>query len=443
MTLNEMWEKVKKADKKSGWTAALPYFLIYCSLMFAQCFGNGLYTGFVDALKGVGGEAFNSMMQTGQLHVDPTSWLNLGNIAKLLVPIVILGGTTIGIPAWAAIGCAKEIKDLYKTIGIEMERMQELSKIPDMEKSRANDKGRHYYLSYDNELQRLYRGPDLNGHLYVSEGIESIGECAFDDFLMYDKEKDTIRFKEDIKAIVLPSTIKKLDIDKIPDSTILIFTDAKSKSILRGSEDDLENREIKIKGGLFSDVLKECETLEHKKYDDEVPSILKKSDVDRINAAFSKITEPSLKIELMDKFHALILSGDLSIPNFKYLLKKVNLNLEQKKRYRGEDVIEKIYGSVEDAYGKFESKYYESENIRTQEKEAATQRTKARITGIKQNRTSAKNIFKTIEFVESVAKDPTAFLADKGRKLEKPNNVNQLPAGQSPGVCNCPPVPTA
>ena len=50
---------------------------------------------------------------------------------------------------------------------------------------------------------------------------------------------------------------------------------------------------------MFADVLKECETLEREElddeeYGDEVPSILKRRDVERINTAFSKISDPSL-----------------------------------------------------------------------------------------------------------------------------------------------------
>ena len=123
-------------------------------------------------------------------------------------------------------------------------------------------------------------------------------------------------------------------------------------------------------------------------------------DIDRLNAALSQITDPSLKIELMDRFYALILSGDMSIPDFEYLLEEVNF--EPKDRYYGKDVIEKIYGSVEDAYMRFENKYYESENIRTQERTAEDRRTK----------------FKTIELLESVAKDLTSFPVSNGDRSE-------------------------
>lgn len=271
------------------------------------------------------------------------------------------------------------------------------------------------YLSYDNRLICLHKGPDSRGRLNVPEGIESIDEHAFDDFLVRGMHKKMKCLKKGISAIVFPSTIKELNIDNIPDGTTLAFADARSKSILRGSEDDLEYREIKIKGRLFVDVLKECETLEHKKQkksDDEfpeVPNILDPDDIERINDALSKIADPSLKIKLMDRFHALILSGDMSIPDFKYLLMCVNF--EPKDRYYGTDVIERIYGSVEDAYVWFETKYYESENIRKQE--AAAERTQTCAPGKGPEWTCEKNVFKTIDLVESVAKDPTAFLTDK------------------------------
>lgn len=408
--IKEMFAKADKADKKHGWTAALPWILGCCGLMFVQ--NNGLYPVLIDALKGVGGEAFNSMMQTGQLHVDPTSLTTLGNIAKLLVPVFFLGTALAGMPVWSIIGFAREVKDLHKTIGIEKARKQELDNLPDKKKERLNDRGMHYYLSRDNELLHLYRGPDLQGRLYVSEGIESIGEHAFDDFSVYDisNGKGKPRLKENISAIVLPSTIKNLNIDNIPKGTSLIFADARLKSILRNKENYLKSKEIKIEGRLFSDVLKECKTLEHQKKDDEVSSILEFSDIQRINNAFSQIDDPSLKIKLMDRFHALILSGDMSIPDFNMLLTEVDF--EPKDRYLGEGVIEKIYGSVEDAYTRFETQYYKSENIR--KREAAAERTQTCAPGEGPEWTCEKNVIKTIELVESVAKAPTAFLTDDG-----------------------------
>ena len=176
---------------------------------------------------------------------------------------------------------------------------------------------------------------------------------------------------------------------------------------------------------MFSDVLKECETLEHEKqkdYDDEfpeVPNILVPNDIERINDAFSKIADLSLKIKLMDRFHVLVLSGDMSVPDFKYLLMCVNF--EPKDRYYGTDVIERIYGLVENAYTRFETKYYESENIRKQE--AAAERTQTCAPGEGSKWTCAKNVLKTIELVESVAQDPTAFLSDDGWELKVPDDV--------------------
>lgn len=173
------------------------------------------------------------------------------------------------------------------------------------------------------------------------------------------------------------------------------------------------------KGRLFADVLKECEILEREElddeeYGDEVPSILKRRDVERINTAFSKISDPSLKIRLMDKFHALVLSGDLSIPDFSLLLKRIDF--EPKDRYYGKDVIDKIYGSGKKVYDSFETKYYESENIRR--REAAAEKTRSCAPGKGPTWTCVKNVFKTIDLVESVAKDPTAFPTDNGDRSE-------------------------
>lgn len=317
-------------------------------------------------------------------------------------------------------------KTFFNALFLIRKNMHVLKSIPDLDLTLVDKSDVVSHLIYNNKLLHLYKGPDKNGCLYIPEGVESIDKCAFDDFLMYDTEKDTVRFQEGISAIVLPSTIKELNIDNIPEETALAFTDARSKSILRGIEDNLEYREIEVKGGLFSDVLKECETLEHIKDDDEdyddefpeVPNMLALGEIGRINDAFSKIADPSLKIELMDRFHALVLSGDMSIPDFEYLLMYVNF--KPKDRYYGKDVIERIYGSVEDAYARFETKYYESENIRRREATAERTQTCAQEEG--PTWICAKNVFKTIEFVESVAKDPTAFSVSNGDQSEVQDN---------------------
>lgn len=301
-----------------------------------------------------------------------------------------------------------------KLICIMKDRKKTLASIPDLDMTLVNKKHILSYLSYDNRLLRLYKGPDKNRKLCVPEGIESIDEHAFDDFGVYDisNGKGKPRLKENISAIVLPSTIKNLNIDNIPRGTSLIFADARLKSILRNKENYLKSKEIKIEGRLFSDVLKECKNLEHQKKDGEVPSILEFSDIQKINTAFSKINDPSLKIKLMDRIHALILSGDMSIPDFRMLLMEVNF--EPKDRYRGESVIEKIYGSVQKAYDEFETKYYEAENEWIQDMAEDVKRIQKHEPVIGHGRKATQNVLKTIEFVESVAKDPAAFLTDNG-----------------------------
>lgn len=296
------------------------------------------------------------------------------------------------------------------------DRKKTLASIPDLDMTLVNKKHILSYLSYDNRLLRLYKGPDKNGHLCVPEGIESIDEHAFDDFGVYDISNGKISFKENVSVIVLPSTIKKLDIDNIPRGTSLIFADARLKSILRNKENYLKSKEIKIEGRLFSDVLKECKTLEHQKKDDEVSSILESSDIQKINTAFSKINDPSLKIKLMDRFHALILSGDMSIPDFRMLLMEVNF--EPKDRYLGKSVIEKIYGSVQKAYDGFETKYYEAENEWIQDVAEDVKRIQKHEPVNGQERKATQNVLQTIEFVESVAKNPAAFLISNGDRSE-------------------------
>lgn len=290
---------------------------------------------------------------------------------------------------------------VVNAINILEERHETLSNIYPLDKALVNKRNILSFLSYDNRLICLYKGPDSRGRLIVPEGIESIEHGAFWHFLAY-KMTDEISLLN--RRIVLPKTIKEIDVDNILIRSILVFKDARLKSILRGSESDLEHREIKIKGGLFSDILKECETLEHKEYDDNVPSKLKKSDVDRINTAFSKITDPLMKIRLMDVVHSRILSGELSVQNFGYLL--AAMDFASKERYCGKGVIERIYGSVQNAYMRFETKYYEAENIRMRQ------------SFVKRIRTRKSEIRQVIAYVESIAKDPMAFLIDDGGRSE-------------------------
>ena len=99
----------------------------------------------------------------------------------------------------------------------------------------------------------------------------------------------------------------------------------------------------------------------------------------------------------------------------------MEVDFEPKDRYLGESVIEKIYGSVENAYTRFETKYYESENIR--KREAAAERTQTCAPGEGPEWTCAKNVLKTIELVEFVAKDLTTFLTDDGWELKVPDDV--------------------
>ena len=70
-----------------------------------------------------------------------------------------------------------------KTICILKDRKKTLASIPDLDVTLVNKRHVLSYLSYDNRLLRLYKGPDKNGKLCIPEGIESIDEHAFDDFL--------------------------------------------------------------------------------------------------------------------------------------------------------------------------------------------------------------------------------------------------------------------
>ena len=109
-------------------------------------------------------------------------WWLIGNIALLLFGFVV----------FLVLSCVVYI--VYKTLSkalffarkiiyILKDRKKTLASIPDLDMTLVNKKHILSYLSYDNRLLRLYKGPDKNGRLCVPEGIESIDEHAFDDFL--------------------------------------------------------------------------------------------------------------------------------------------------------------------------------------------------------------------------------------------------------------------
>lgn len=119
---------------------------------------------------------------------------------------------------------------------------------------------------------------------------------------------------------------------------------------------------------------------------------------------YSKIFDPLLKDRLMDAIHSRILSGELSVQNFGYLL--AAMDSAPKERYCGTGVIERIYGSVQDAYMRFETKYYEMENIRIWQP------------FVKRIRTRKSEIRQVIAFVEFVVQDPSLFLISNGDRSE-------------------------
>lgn len=414
--MTEHIKKIKDVDKKHGWDATLPYMLVYCALLFAKCFKGGLFSAFSDAVQGVGGELFDSFFSTGMPRVEAGTLINIARAGRALLPVLLLGGAVAGFPAWASVGWVKAALDLRKTIGIEKERARTLSKIPDEAKSKVNDKGIHHYLSYDNTLLRLYRGPNLMGELVVPEGIEAIGKHAFDDFCARGMSWNTRRIKRSVTAIVLPDTIKKLDPECLPKNTTIVFPDATKKAILHNVDVDyLKSKNITIKGGFFSEVLQECETLEHKsKEDNEVPSFMMRSEINRINAAFSRIDDPLIKIRLMDIMHSQILRGNLSISDFRLVLGKVDF--EPKDRYCGKGVIERIYGSRQNAVDKFEFKYYEAENIRNRENSPEILIANMKVDDPKQ--TAEIEMLKMLDFIEDVAERPETFRFHNAKELE-------------------------
>ena len=111
-------------------------------------------------------------------------WL-IGNISLLLFGFVVFLVFCCVVYV-VYIVCKTLFKALFfvrKTIYILKDRKKTLASIPDLDVTLVNKRHILSYLAYDNRLLRLYKGPDKNGRFYVPEGIETIDEHAFDDFL--------------------------------------------------------------------------------------------------------------------------------------------------------------------------------------------------------------------------------------------------------------------
>ena len=109
-------------------------------------------------------------------------WWLIGNIMLLFFGFVVFLVLAFVVYIVFQI-VSKPLFFVRKTIYILKDRKKTLASIPDLDVTLVNKRHILSYLSYDNRLLRLYKGPDKNGRFCVPEGIESIDEHAFDDFL--------------------------------------------------------------------------------------------------------------------------------------------------------------------------------------------------------------------------------------------------------------------
>ena len=400
MSLLDTFDKIYKVEKKYGLLWTVPLFLIGCGTVFTCLYDQGLLPNLNEITKNCINLLSNSA-QTGSLSLTEA----LGTISQPffnVLPFMLIGAGTAGIPSWTVFGASDLVRDAWDTAKIEHDRKETiLSNIPKQDRDKVNTKDREKYLSCNNELLRLYAGPDKKGRLIVPEGIESIGPNAFERFVTEKDLKIGPRIRNDIASIiVIPSSIRSLNPANIPRNSLLEFTDATRKICLESDCCDLHNRNISVQGGLFTDLLIACKVPDQVSSLNSQVSNLPTAVIDRLKNTLISIKDQKSKERILDELHKHVLCGDLTLMEFCAVLKKSGF--ENPKRYEGPDVIERLYGSEQNAIEQYANSYYQAENERAAE--AAPKRKKNQRNN---NETKAeKTIEEFIRKIEGKAKEP-------------------------------------
>lgn len=240
-----------------------------------------------------------------------------------------------------------------------------LSAIKDFDKSKLNRSYRYGCLSYDGVLMRQYLGPEfVYGAIQVQPGIQSIDEHAFDFF-----------HGRNVRNILLPKSIRDLNIRAVLDGVTLVFEDNTAKTLLHGLEEQLRRRGITVCYGLFTEYLDVCSSFK----EPEKPRLIPDHQTDYRNVigslsweytrlivnAVNAIRSPEIVERAMDMVHEQMLSGTIAPKDFGDILYQIDG--VDRQRYLGDDVIEQLYGSREQAVEKYARTFYESDNIRVKE----------------------------------------------------------------------------
>lgn len=372
-------KKMEKKNKLKGWNATLPYFLGICGILFTAGWNIALVTGFEGMANTAALQSFQNMFVPEAISSIPGIWGGVANVLVKALPTMFLGATLAGVPTWSILGTGKKAEYVWNIAKTSRERKREIQKLSErvenFDRSKVNDDGRDEYLSYDGTLiklfkepsseKKLFSQPELEEKVIVPEGITDLERGAFDRYVASESMQDNPRFRKNIKALVLPDSIRRLDVRNIPTDICLEFKDSRTKMLCHGKEAALANRKIKVSGALFTKLLKEFNATEiPEKYNIDFTKLTDDEEV-TLNDSFSKISDSVIKIRLMDILHEYMLCGILSPQNFTSTIEEIMP--DYKERYIGSDAIERLYGSEQNAIDRFALKYYESENIRREQ----------------------------------------------------------------------------
>ena len=400
MKLLDFLEKIYKIAKKYGLKVTLPLFLIGCGIAFPRLYDPLLLPKLTQITGSFIEGAFSNLAHTGSLSFDAGALDTILQNSLKVLPLVTIGALTAGVPSWTVFGASDLVRNAWDTAKIEHDRKETiLSNIPKQDRDKVNTKDREKYLSYNNELLRLYAGPDKKDKLIIPEGIESIGPDAFDRFVT-EKESDIgPRIRNDIASIiVLPSSIRNLNPANIPRNSTLELIDVTQKIRLDRVNSLLRGRNICVQGGLFTDLLTACKDPDKVSSLSSLPSAL----IERLINTLNSVKDQDTKKSVLDELHEQVLYGNLTLRDFKSVLDASGF--QDPERYEGSDVIKRLYGSVEDVIKKYAESYYQAEKERIAK--ATPKRKKDQKNG---NETKAeKTIEELIKKIEGKAKEPLA-----------------------------------
>lgn len=345
-----------KHTDKFGLFAIL--FLIGCGLSFVNLYDPELFPNLTCFIKEyITRSAFNPANTEGMVS-ETNALAAIIRMAFKIFFLMLIGVGMVGIPTWTVFRMAVFVRDVRDTVKIEYDRRKTISNIPKLDRDKVNATGREMYLSYDNELLRLYAGPDKKNRLIIPDGIESIGPDAFDRFVTEKDSNTEPRIRNDIASIVLPSSIRNFSPYNIPRNSTLELIDVTQKIRLDRVNSLLRGRNICVQGGLFTDLLTACKDPDKVSSLSSLPSAL----VERLINTLNSVKDQDTKKSVLDELHEQVLYGNLTLRDFKSVLDASDF--QDPERYEGFDVIKRLYGSVKDVIKKYAESYYQAEKER-------------------------------------------------------------------------------